>query len=432
MKHKVLILSTVLLCTLVSSQAFAKATLKSQGIQKLSKTQRTTRLGRAQVLKAKKGEVDLRQDPAQARQWGLKSIQAAKAKALTKQKLKTKRVAIIDTGIDTRHPDLKNKLWRNPGELGKDALGRPKATNGIDDDQNGYIDDVHGWNFVAHNNDLKDHHGHGTHIAGIIGAEGGNGIGVRGVAQNVELMVLKYYDPTATGNDNLNHTVQAIRYAVAMGAHIINYSAGGLEPSAAEKQAVALARQHGILFVAAAGNEGSNSDRMEARYYPADYDLDNIISVTAINSYNQVLSSSNYGTKTVDIAAPGANIYSTLPGGKYGSLRGTSQATAFVSGVAAVLMGLNDDFDYLQVIRRINSTGDYDAKSLAYKTRYKKRLNIYKALAKQDQGISVSGIQARNTTGLRFMPTTGGATPSASPQTAARRLHEQLTRLLRK
>ena len=165
-KHKILILASVLACTLISSQAFSKPTfkptLKANPRTAQKQTLRDTRLGRAQVVKTKKGEIDLRQDPAQSRQWGLKSIQATKAKAITKRQLKTKRIAIIDTGIDTRHPDLKNKLWHNKGETGKDAMGRSKATNGIDDDKNGYIDDVHGWNFVAHNNDLKDHHGHGT------------------------------------------------------------------------------------------------------------------------------------------------------------------------------------------------------------------------------------------------------------------------------
>ena len=165
-------------------------------------------------------------------------------------------VAVIDTGLDVRHPDLAQNIWVNKGESGTDAKGRNKATNGIDDDNNGYADDVHGWNFVTNNNDVTDNHGHGTHIGGIIGAVGGNGIGVVGISPKVSLMALKYYDPKAPGMNNLLNTVKAIQYAVRMQAHIINYSGGGLDPSPEEKRAVELANQRGVLFVAAAGNDG--------------------------------------------------------------------------------------------------------------------------------------------------------------------------------
>ena len=253
-------------------------------------------------------------------------------------------VAIVDTGVDMKHPDLKNNLWVNKGETGVDSLGRDKRTNNIDDDHNGYIDDVHGWNFVDKNSKLKDLHGHGTHIAGIVGAEGGNHIGISGVSPKVSLMVLKYYDQQNPENNLLN-SVKAIQYAVKMNAHIINYSGGGLEPSALEKKVLAEAAQKDILFVAAAGNEQANSDIKP--YYPADYEFDNIISITAVSqgknqngSGGVILKSSNYGTSTVDIAAPGHRIYSTLPKGQYGYMTGTLSGHSFCFRSGQPLNGL--------------------------------------------------------------------------------------------
>ncbi|MGE3973968.1 MAG: S8 family peptidase [Bdellovibrionales bacterium] len=335
-------------------------------------------------------------DPAVSKNWGLmgtggaSDIKAHRAWEIT-QGSREIRVAIIDTGADIKHPDLKNNLWVNNGEIGKDANGKDKTTNGVDDDKNGFVDDVHGWNFVGNNNNLVDHHGHGTHIAGIVGAEGGNGIGISGVAPNVSLMVLKYYDPQSRANDNLTNTIKAIRYAVKMKAHIINYSGGGVEYSAEERKAIEEANREGILFVAAAGNERSNSDI--SHYYPADYDLPNIISVTAINPNAQVLASSNYGMKTVHIAAPGEGIFSTLPGMKYGIMTGTSQATSFVSGVAALIMAANRSFNFVQVKNQILSTAD-EISTLRSKTRTSGKLNSWAALAIQPL-LPITGIVAQ-------------------------------------
>jgi len=252
-------------------------------------------------------------------------------------------VAVIDTGIDYTHPELASNLWINTGETGswngsKDC--RDKNCNNIDDDGNGFKDDLLGWDFV-HDVPLPyDSHGHGTHISGIIGAAAANGIGGTGVCPNVSIMPLKYYDNGSAGYNNLNNTVRAIQYAVKMGAHIINYSGGGSDPSPAERKAIAEAQTTGILFVAAAGNEGRNNDRIP--YYPASYGFDNIISVASLNKKNELLDSSNYG-KTVHVAAPGYMIYSTLPESKFGVMTGTSQATAFVTGVAALLVSQFDD-----------------------------------------------------------------------------------------
>ena len=331
-------------------------------------------------------------DPQIYKKWGLEKSNALDAWQLTTGS-RDIVVAVVDTGVDPRHPDLTNNLWRNPGETGKDKKGRNKATNGVDDDRNGFIDDVHGWNFVHNNSYLVDNHGHGTHIAGIIGAEGGNNVGVVGVAPKVSLMILKYFDPNSPGN-NLVNTIKAFNYAIQMKAHIINYSGGGLEYSHPEFQAVKRAEKVGILFVSAAGNEHTNSDFNS--YYPADYKLDNIISVTAIDPGLQVLSSSNYGVRTVDIAAPGENIYSTVPGGGIRRMTGTSQATAFVSGVAALLMAHNRDFDAKTVRQYIFRTGDR-LEQLKSKTKTSRKLNVFRALSMLDQGVGVSGVMARNT-----------------------------------
>lgn len=327
-------------------------------------------------------------DPAIKQAWGLKKSDAARAWAVS-QGSKDVIIAVIDTGIDVNHEDLKNNLWVNQGETGTDSKGRDKRTNGIDDDGNGYTDDVHGWNFVSRNNRLNDNHGHGTHIAGIIGAEASNKKGISGITPKVSLMVLKYFDPKVPNTDNLKNTVASIHYAIKMGAHIINYSGGGVEYSQEEFEAVQAADNKGILFVAAAGNERSNSD--QNHYYPADYSLKNIISVTAIDPTTEVLASSNYGVLTVDIAAPGQNILSCLPNNSYGLMTGTSQATAFVSGAAALVMSYkNQYFKAEEVKKYILSTGDTSS-SLMAKTKTSRQLNLFKSLTILGSETSLSG-----------------------------------------
>ena len=340
-------------------------------------------------------------DPAINQAWGLKKADAARAWTLTKGS-RSVVVAVIDTGADVNHEDLKGNIWTNPGETGKDSLGRDKATNGVDDDHNGYIDDVHGWNFVSSNAKLADNHGHGTHIAGIIGAEANNGKGIVGIAPEVSIMVLKYFDPLSPGSDNLKNTIKSIHYAIENGAQIINYSGGGLEFSQEEHDAVDLARKKGILFVAAAGNERANSDKIP--YYPADYGLDNLISVTAFNPSQEVLSSSNWGVVSVDIAAPGQNILSTLPGNSYGFMTGTSQATAFVTGAAALVMSHKTGFKYSDVKKYILSTGDV-LPSLVDKTKTSRKLNLYKALTILDEDMTASGVRAVNDSKVKMLST---------------------------
>jgi subtilisin family serine protease len=410
--YSLMALISLQLCVSKYYGHFESADLLSLGKDKPG---RTTVLGKAVPSdKNLDKEVEIiMNDPAISQAWGLQMTQAQKAWRLS-QGSRAITVAVIDTGVDELHPNLKNNLWVNKGEMGKDKAGHDRANNQIDDDSNGFIDDVHGWNFVDNNNTLADKHGHGTHIAGIIGAEGGNGIGISGVSPKVSLMVLRYYDPKSNESNNLTNTVKAIQYAVKMGANIINYSGGGLAPSADEKAAIEEANRKGILFVAAAGNERSNSDIK--KYYPADYGLPNIVSVTAINREKKVLESSNWGELTVQIAAPGNNIKSTLPDGRYGEMTGTSQATAFVSGVAALVMAHNTELKTADsIIKYLTRTGDID-EQLEGKTRYARRLNTYKALAIQDSDLTFNGVHAENL--AQFKPSEFASDPMMKAEIA--------------
>jgi len=254
-------------------------------------------------------------------------------------------VAVIDTGIDRNHKDLSSSLWVNRGEI---------RGNGKDDDRNGYIDDVNGWDFSKKSGKITDSNGHGTHVSGIIGATGQSNEGYAGVCPGVKIMSIRYYSQGASGAQNLKNSIKAFWYAINMKKRdrsikkmIINYSGGGPQHSVAEFKAMKAAEKEGILVVAAAGNEYSNGD--SKHYYPAAYKLKNIISVAGIDAHGSKVSSSNYGIKTVHVAAPGDKIFSTMPGNNYGYLTGTSQATAFVSGLAAMIWSERSKTHYLTV-----------------------------------------------------------------------------------
>ncbi len=250
-------------------------------------------------------------------------------------------VAVIDTGVNHRHPDLVNNMWVNQAE----AAGQP----GVDDDGNGYVDDIHGYNFVANNGDPMDDNGHGSHCAGTIGGEGGNALGVTGVSWNVSIMAIKFLD--AGGSGTLDNAIKAMEYAAKSKAVILSNSWGGNIQSALLEKAVQATRDAGQVFVAAAGNDSSDNDTGNS--VPATYTFDNIISVAAINNRGEMAYFSNYGARTVHVAAPGVNIYSTSKGTGYETLSGTSMATPHVSGLAALLMAQSPSMTYKDVKDRI-------------------------------------------------------------------------------
>jgi subtilisin family serine protease len=242
-------------------------------------------------------------DPAWQGQWGMLKIGMADAWTMG-QGSPTVIVAVVDTGVDYNHPDLAANIWTNPGEI---------AGNSKDDDSNGYIDDVHGWNFANNNATPMDSDGHGTHVAGIIGAVGNNSIGVTGVNWTVRIMPVKFISATS-GTGTISDEVSAIDYAVQMGAKVINASYGDTSFSQTEHDAIQSAGNSGVLFVAAAGNDGTNDDG-STKNYPSSYALPNIIAVAATDSSDNLASFSNYGTTSVHLAAPGEAIESTVAEG---------------------------------------------------------------------------------------------------------------------
>lgn len=278
-------------------------------------------------------------------------------------------VAVVDTGLDYNHPDLDGNVWHNPGE----------SQNGADDDGNGIADDTHGLDFANGDSDPTDDAGHGTHVGGIIGAEGNNGFGTAGVDWNVQLMPLKFLDQNGEGNTA--DAADAIGYAVDHGARIINASWGGPAFSQALYEAVRQASDRGVLFVAASGNEGSNSD--SAPDYPAAFDLPNVISVAATDRYDRLLPYSNYGQSTVDIAAPGDDIYSTVPNevdpSGYASFSGTSMAAPAVTGTAALYLSRSPESSPDEVRSAILQSAD-PLSSLSGKVVTGGRLNAARAV----------------------------------------------------
>lgn len=255
-------------------------------------------------------------------------------------------VAIIDTGIDITQEDLKDNIYINKNEI---------PDNGIDDDGNGFIDDVSGWDFVKASNNVHDQNyiyeeWHGTSIAGIVAAKDDNSIGIAGVAPEAKILPLKVFQNGAAYTSDI---IAAVEYAEKMGAKIVNCSWGSTEDNPALKETI---DNSNMLFVCAAGN---NHDDMDiSPVFPAAYDNENIIAVASINSKGILSSFSNYGKTTIDIAAPGEHIVSTFPGNQYTSTNGTSMAAAFVSGEAALLLSLNEGFNSFDLKERILKSSD--------------------------------------------------------------------------
>jgi subtilisin family serine protease/PKD repeat protein len=263
-------------------------------------------------------------------------------------------VAVIDTGVDYNHPDLSANIWTNPGEI---------PGNGIDDDGNGFIDDVHGYDFANNDGDPLDDHGHGTHVAGTIAAAGNNGIGVVGVAWQARIMAVKFLD--AGGSGFTDGAINAVLYAASMGAKVMNNSWGGGGFSQALNDAIATADMAGALFVAAAGNSNSNNDVIPN--YPSNYDVPNVLAVAATDHNDAKAGFSSYGATTVDLGAPGVDILSSVP--TFGStccsdpsgyrlLSGTSMATPHVSGAAALVFAQFPGITHHQVKDRLMSSAE--------------------------------------------------------------------------
>lgn len=276
-------------------------------------------------------------------QWGPRKIEAPLAWDTTRGS-KTIVVGIIDSGVDYRHEDLAGRMWTNPGEI---------PGNGIDDDNNGWIDDVHGADCHNDDGDPMDDNDHGTHVAGTVGASTDNARGIAGVDWNVKIMALKFIGPDGAGKTS--DAVQCIDYAIRMGAHLTNNSWGGAGFSRSLYDAIARARSAGQVFVAAAGNESQNLDVLPT--YPASYDLDNIISVAASDSSDAPAAFSNFGM-SVDIAAPGVGIISTTRNNTYSTWNGTSMAAPHVAGVATLVLSNNIQLTPAAVIKFMIDNAD--------------------------------------------------------------------------
>ena len=329
-------------------------------------------------------------------------------------------VGVIDSGVDYNHPDLAANIWTNPGEI---------AGDGMDNDSNGYIDDVRGWDFAYNDNDPMDVDGHGTHVSGTIAAKGNNSVGVIGVAwDKAKIMPLRFLDDTGSGATS--NAILAIDYATANGVKLTNNSWGGGGYSQALYDAIQTAGEQGALFIAAAGNSSQTNEQTIpialpiglpipvpiipiTPAYPASYDLPNIVSVASTDHNDQYSSFTNYGATSVDLAAPGSDIYSTLPGGTYGSLSGTSMASPHVAGVAALVWAQNPSWTAAQVKNKLLETTDPINDSLR-KTVSNGRVNMHKALG----GSTANGNFNLGQTQLRIAATLSPAAPANSTETA--------------
>ena len=274
-------------------------------------------------------------------------------------------VAVIDTGVDYNHEDLSANMWRNPGEI---------SGNGIDDDGNGYVDDVYGINAITLTGNPMDDHDHGTHCAGTIGGVGNNGVGVAGVCWQVRIMALKFLD--ADGGGYAADAITCIEYAIEKGARVLSNSWGGGGYEQALKDAIDAAGAVGITFVAAAGNSGMDTD--VSLNYPSCYTSANVIAVMATDDNDTRAYFSNYGRQTVDLGAPGVDILSCKRSGGYQTMSGTSMATPHVAGACGLLLSQNSSLSVTELKNALLRAVDVPTTSLTCVS--SGRLNVARAV----------------------------------------------------
>ncbi len=318
-------------------------------------------------------------DPDINKQWSLTSsndngVSVLDAYAKSHDSKSTVVVAIVDTGIDYSHKDLSANVWKNKNEI---------AGNGIDDDQNGYIDDIYGINTLMRDSrgnatsDNKDTEGHGTHVAGIIGAVQNNNYGIAGIAQKVKLMGIRTVPND--GDEKDADVVEAFVYAAKNGAKLINCSfgkdknEGGMAVSDAINY---IGKEFGTLVIAAAGNDSVNIDNKPT--YPASFDTDYLMVVASTEKDGKMSYFSNYGVQNVDLGAPGGGIYSTMPNNRFANLSGTSMASPVATGVAAEILSLRPDLTPLELKNLLMDTVTKKA-SFSGKLRSGGRIDLLKA-----------------------------------------------------
>lgn len=277
-------------------------------------------------------------------------------------------VAVLDTGMETAHPDLHDNLYTNTEE---------QPSNGKDDDRNGYVDDYHGIDLVEGNGDGEDDNGHGTHVSGIIAGRGNNGTGIAGVCWSAKLIPIKFMNSSGWGSTS--DVIDGIEYAIDRGAKIVNGSFASSSRSRALEDEVEHAKRRNVLLVVAAGNHSADIDKEKS--YPASLTDGNLLVVAASTSTDALASFSNYGKSNVDVAAPGQGILSTDLGGRYKILSGTSMATPMVSGLAALLRAKNSNATYAQIRSAIRGSVD-KLPAFHGRTYSGGRVNLARALGK--------------------------------------------------